>query len=102
MMKRQRVALKQQPRTLALFKTFCYWGTPPTYNLNAIKISIILNPFSNAYINKVTSINSISQSLTHKLNTIKIILSKSLGDALINRGGHLILIFPSQTESLFI
>ena len=55
-----------------------------------IKISIILNPISNASINKVTSINSISQSLTHKLNTIKIItLSKLLGDALINRVSHL-------------
>ena len=58
-------------------------------------MSIILNPFSNISINRVTSINSISQSLTHKLNTIKIIiLSKSLGDALINRVGHLIFNFP--------
>ena len=58
---------------------------------NAIKISIVLNLLSNVSINKVTSINSISQSLTYKLNTIKIItLSKSLGEALINRVGHLI------------
>ena len=89
-MKRQGVAFKQQPCTIALFKTFWYQRTPPISNLNAIKISIILNPVSNASINKVTSINSISQSLTHKLNTVKIIiLSKLLGDALINRVGHL-------------
>ena len=90
-MKRQGVAFKQQPCTLALFKTFCYQRSPPISNFNTIKISIILNPFSNDSINRVTSINSISQNLTHKLNTIKIIiLSKSLGDALINRVGHLI------------
>ena len=102
-MKKQAVTFKQQPCTLALFKTFYYQrqngtiasinNSPPISNFNAIKISIILNQFTNASINKVTSINSISQSLTHKLNTIKIILSKSFGDALINRVGHLILIF---------
>ena len=103
-MKRQGVALKQQPCTLALLKRFCYqryngtiasiYNSPPISNFNAIKISIILSPFSKASINRVTSINNISQYLTHKLNTIKIIiLSKSLGDALINTVGHLILIF---------
>ena len=90
-MKRQRVVFKQQPCTLALFKTFCYQSSPPISNLNEIKISIVLNPFSNASVNRITSINSISQSLTNKLNTIKImILSKSSRDALINRVGHLI------------
>ena len=101
-MKRQGVAFKQQPCTLVLFKTFCYQRSPPISNFNTIKISIILNPFSNVSINRVTSINSISQNLTNKLNTIKIIiLSKSLGDASINRVGHLILIFPSHTEGLY-
>ena len=100
-MKRQGVAFKQQPCTLALFKTFCCQRSPPISNFTAIKISIILNQFSNASINRVTSINSISQSLTHKLNTIKIIISKLLEDALINRVGHLILIFPSHTEGLY-
>ena len=90
-MKRRGVAFKQQPCTLQLFRTFCFQRSPPISKLNAIKITIVLNPFSNASINKVTSINSISQSLTHKLNTIKIIiLSKSSRDALINRVGHLI------------
>ena len=90
-MKRQGVALKQQPCRLALFKTFCYLRSPPISNFNTIKISIILNPFSNDSIYRVTSINSISQNLTNKLNTIKIIiLSKSLGDASTNRVGHLI------------
>ena len=94
-------------------RRFCYlryngtiasiYNSSPISNFNAIKISIILSPFSKASINRVTSINNISQSLIHKLNTIKIIiLSKSLGDALINRVDHLKLIFPSHTEGLFI
>ena len=87
-MKRQGVALKQQPCTLALFKTFCYLRSPPISNFNTIKISIILNPFSNDSINRVTSINSISQKLTHNKNNI--IIKKLLGDALTNRVGHLI------------